>query len=56
MKESMRKPDTIEEAIRMLVRVQTRLRKEGIGLHLTMQFLPCDPAPKKSSKADAESK
>ena len=41
-----KKRDTLEEAIRMIVRLQERFAKEGIGLHFTWTAVPL---PKKST-------
>ena len=34
----MAKRETIEDVIRMAVRVQERMRKDGVGLHWTCHF------------------
>jgi len=44
--EVKKKRDTLEEAIRMIVRLQERFAKEGIGLHFTWTAVPL---PKKST-------
>lgn len=48
-----RKRDNLEDAIRMLVRLQIRFAKEGVGLHFTMTTGPVPPPdPKKLKYAD----
>ena len=42
--------ETLEEVIRMATRVQVRLRKEGIELRWTMQFVPIDPPKPQEAK------
>lgn len=39
----MKKRDTLEEAIRMIVRLQSKFAKEGIGLHFTWTAGPLPP-------------
>jgi hypothetical protein len=43
----MKKRDTLEEAIRMIVRVQAQLAKEGIALRFSWM---AEPLPKKLEK------
>lgn len=45
-----RKKETVEDVIRMATRVQTRLRKDGVELRWTLQFVPVPPEPKKGAK------
>lgn len=48
-----RKREMLEDAIRMLVRIQIRLQKEGVGLHFTMTSGPVPPPdPKKLKRVD----
>jgi len=39
----VKKRDSLEEAIRMIVRLQQRFAKEGIGLHFTWTAGPLPP-------------
>jgi hypothetical protein len=46
-----RKRETLEDVIRMAVRVQTRLKKEGVGLHWTLYFTPHEKPEPPTQKA-----
>lgn len=39
----MSKRETVEDVIRMAVRVTTRMRRQGVQLHWTVTTEPCAP-------------
>lgn len=50
----MAKVETLDELIRMSVRVQSRLRNEGIELRFSIQPVPCEKPPSLTWTATAQ--
>lgn len=48
----MAKKETVEDVIRMSVRVTKRMREEGVQLHWTVTMEPCDPWKTDAQRGD----
>jgi hypothetical protein len=50
-----RKKPTLEDLVRMVVKIRTEFAKEFIGLRVTIESFPIDPPPKKATPAKVKS-